>query len=193
MPCRSGSPHGVFSPAGAAAAGDCACVRVSGAETTAPTAAVVIATRMIESEKRSRIGVSCWLAVGLLERVLLDAHEVGGIVLGGRTRTASLCERQVLDPRRPQHGRERIVSFDAARLVVDPVLLLALSGELLADGPGSRPYGRVLDGHHVFERVRAGPGPALDQVQVLTRALNVGLRTEVGDVDHQRIAVPMAA
>src|ERR1700686_3032681 len=135
MPCRSGSPHGVFSSAGAAAAGDCACVRVSGAETMAPTAAAVIATRMMESEKRSRMAVSCWLAVGLLERVLLDAHEVRGIVLGGRARTAALRKRQVLDPRRPQHGREGIVAFDAAWLVVDPVLLLALSGELLADGP----------------------------------------------------------
>src|SRR5580704_8179333 len=159
----------------------------------APTASAARATPITGPERRSRMVVSFGGAAVLLERILLDAHEVGGIVLGGRAWAAALRKRQVLDPRRPQHGREGIVSFDAAWLVIDPVLLLALSGELLADGPGSRPHGRVLDGHHVFERVRAGPGPALDQVQVLTRALNVGLRTEVGDVDHQRIAVPMAA
>ena len=46
-----------------------------------------------------------------------------------------------------------IVSFDAARLGIDPVLLVALPRELLLHGPRPRPHRRILDGHHIFERV----------------------------------------
>src|SRR5262245_4991295 len=85
------------------------------------------------------------------------------------------------------------VSFDAARLVIDPILLLVLFAELLDDRPGPRPHRRVLDGRLVFKRVGPGPRPALDQMQVLARAAIVVLRTEIGHVDDERIALPAAA
>ena len=40
---------------------------------------------------------------------------------------------------------------------------------------------------------RPGARPALDQVQVLARALEIGLRTEVRHVDDERVALPVAA
>src|SRR5262249_62172904 len=43
------------------------------------------------------------------------------------------------------------------------------------------------------KRLWPGARPPLDQVQVLARAKEIGLRTEVGDVDDERIALPMAA
>src|SRR5262245_7051699 len=85
------------------------------------------------------------------------------------------------------------VSFDAARLVIDPVLLLVLLAELLDDRPGPRPHRRILDGRLVFKRVGAGARPALDQVQILARAAIVVLRAEIGHVDDERVAFPAPA
>src|SRR5262249_29504016 len=93
-----------------------------------------------------------------------------------------------------------IVSLVAARLVVDSVRLLALSDELLRDRPWLRPHGPILDGDHVFEGVRPDSRPALDQMQILPRALKIRLRTEVRYVDDEaaalqmptRIAIPLA-
>src|SRR5207245_9079770 len=95
-----------------------------------------------------------------------------------------------LSPHQPRGG---IVSFDAARLIINSVLLLALLSELLLDRPRPRPHRRILDRDGVFERARPGPRPAFEQMQVLARALIISLRTEVRHVDHQRIALPMAA
>src|SRR6266568_1685935 len=88
---------------------------------------------------------------------------------------------------------QAVVSLDAARLVVNPVLLVALSSELLLDGPWSGPHGRVVDQDRVRKGLWPGARPALDQVQVLPRPERVGLGTEVGHVDYERIAFPMAA
>ena len=41
--------------------------------------------------------------------------------------------------------------------------------------------------------VGPGPRPALDEVQVLARARDIGLRAEVRHVDDQRVALPMPA
>src|SRR5215813_14103528 len=84
------------------------------------------------------------------------------------------------------------VSFDAARLVIDPVLLLVLFAELLDDRPGPCPHRWVLDRRLVFKRVGPGPRPALNQMQVLARAAIVVLRAEIGHVDDERIALPAA-
>jgi hypothetical protein len=62
---------------------------------------------------------------------------------------------------------EGIVSFDAARLVVNPVLLIAPLAELLLDLPWQNPHGRVFDGDGVLKRGWPGARPTLDQVQVL--------------------------
>src|SRR5215475_12897034 len=85
------------------------------------------------------------------------------------------------------------VSFNAARLIIDPVLLLVLLAELLDDGPGPRPHRRILDRRLVFKRVGPNPRPALDQVQVLARAAIVVLRAEISDVDDERVAFPAPA
>src|SRR5437870_59253 len=91
-----------------------------------------------------------------------------------------------------QQPREAIVSLDTARLVIKSVLLVALPGELLLDGPGPSPHRRIFDRDDVFKRGRAGARPALEQMQVLARALIIRLRTEVRHVDHEGIALPMA-
>src|SRR5262249_54466268 len=95
--------------------------------------------------------------------------------------------------RRQHQPRMAIVSFDAARLVIYSVFPLVLSGELLLDGPRPRPHRRILDRDGIFERIGAGPHPTLNEVQILTRALKVGLRTEVRHVDDERVAVPVTA
>src|SRR5215469_6990163 len=157
MPCRSGSPHGVFSD------WPSACVRVITPALRAPAAATAIAAVMVNPESRSRMFVSS------LERIGLDADKIRRIILGRRVGAKSLRKREILDTRRLQHRRKRIVAFDAARLVIDAVRLLALLGELLAHRPRPRPHGGVLDGHDILERAGAHARPALDQMHVLPR------------------------
>src|SRR5262245_50716896 len=89
-----------------------------------------------------------------------------------------------------QNPRHTIVSFDATRLVVDSVLAVALPAEFLLDGPRPCPHRGIVDRDDVFEGVRPNPGPALDQVQVLARALKIGLRTEVRHIDDEGVALP---
>src|SRR5438105_4923534 len=88
---------------------------------------------------------------------------------------------------------ETIVSFDAARLSVYSVFLVVLQNEFLFGSPGPHPHRRVFDGHNIFKGGRTGSRPAFDQVQILARALEIGLRTEIRHVDHQRIALPVPA
>src|ERR1700731_3039774 len=135
-----------------------------------------------------------------LQRIILSARNTRGAVSCRRVGTSSLCKGELLHARSTQQPREGIVSLVAARLVINSVRLPALLDELLRDLPWRRPHGRILDGDHVFEGVRPDPRPALDKVQVLARALKIGLRTEVGYVDDEgaalpvptRIAVPLA-
>src|SRR5215470_3273658 len=92
-----------------------------------------------------------------------------------------------------QQPRKTKVSLDAARLGVNSVLLIALSGELLLGGPRPCPHSRVFDSDLVCKRVRSGRRPTLDQVQVFTRPLEVGLRAEIRHVDDERVALPVSA
>src|SRR5262249_28839115 len=89
--------------------------------------------------------------------------------------------------------RQAVVSLDAARLVIDPVLLVALAGELLLHRPWPGPDSRVFDQDFVREGLWPGPRPALDEVQGLARSEHVGLGAEIGHIDHERIAFPPAA
>src|SRR5690349_4445932 len=152
MPCRSGSPQGVLSEE-ACADGACADVLLTDID-MAPSAAAATAT--VTSEPENRSSIDGLLAV-LLERILLNAHEVRGVVLGGRVGAMPLRERKVLHAGRLHHRREREISLQAARLVIDPVGLVALAGPFLLDGPGPRPHGRVLDHRHVFQRAVGEP------------------------------------
>src|SRR2546422_10911101 len=81
----------------------------------------------------------------------------------------------------------------ASRLVVDPVRLIVLPGVFLLGCPRFRPRGGIFYCDHVLERVWASALPAFDQMPVLAGSHEVGLGTEIGDIDHQRIAFPSAA
>src|SRR5262249_17910616 len=70
---------------------------------------------------------------------------------------------------------------------------IALQGEFLLDGPGPRPHRRIFDRDLVGEGLWSRARPSLDEMQVLARPEGIGLRTEVGHVDHQRVALPVAA
>src|SRR5262249_5826743 len=112
---------------------------------------------------------------------------------GSRVGTASLCKGELFDPPSMQQPRETKVSFDAARLGVNSVLLIALSAELLLGGPRPGPDSRVFDSDLVCERVRPRRRPTLNQVQVFTRPLEVGLRAEIRYVDDEGAALPVSA
>src|SRR5262249_30206070 len=107
--------------------------------------------------------------------------------------TSSLRKGELFRARSPHQSRQTVVSFDAARLIIKSVLLVALPGELLADRPGLRPHRRIFDRGNVLKRGRPGARPALDQMQVLARALVVRLRAEVRYVDNERIPFPVTS
>src|SRR2546430_12146650 len=173
------------------------------AEMTAPTEAAAMATVSMEIAKRSRMRVLPDLFGALrhrllvrsllLQRIVFNAHEVRGVVLGRRVWAAPLDIGQLFHARSPKQARMAIVAFDAARLVVEPVVLVALPREILLGGPGPGPHRRILDRHGIFERIGTSAPPALDQMKVLASALVVGLRTEVGDVDNEGVALPTPA
>src|SRR5262249_25316875 len=131
----------------------------------------------------------------LLQRVLqsLGICKIRRVVRGRGIGTASLRKGGVFHAPPVQQPRQTIVSFEAARLGVNAVLLIALLREFLFEGPRPRPHGRIFDCDLVGEGPWTGAGPALNQVQVLTRSEGIGFRTEVGHVDHERVALPTAA
>src|SRR5216683_1334660 len=162
-------------------------------------AAPAMAAVVIEPENLPRTMVSfCFFALRRLtvveQRIFFGkAYESCGAVLGLRIRTSSLRKGEVFHARSTQQPREAIVSFDAARLVINSVPLIALLGELLLHGPGLSPHCRIFDGHDIFERGWPGPRPALDQVQVLARAPIIDFRTEIHHVNDEGITLPTAA
>ena len=111
---------------------------------------------------------------------------------GCRIGTSALRKGKFFRAGSPQQPRKAVVSFDAPRLVINSVVLVALLGELLADGPPPGPHGRIFKSNCIFERSRAGPRPTLHQMQVFARPLKISFRTEVGYVDDEGIALPMA-
>src|SRR5713226_7011925 len=167
-------------------------VRVTDTEMTALTAAAAIASVIIDPENRRRMMVPFYFHFALLQRILFNADKIRGVVFCCRVRTSALRKGEVFHARSQQQRREGIVSFDATRLVIRFVFLVALFGELLFNGPWPRPHGGIFDRDDVLERGWPSPRPALDQVQVLTRTLKIGFPAEVRDVDHERIALPVA-
>src|SRR5215470_1789794 len=112
-------------------------------------------------------------------------------------RTSAFRVGELFRARSPHQSRETIVSFDAARLVIKPVVLITLPGELLADGPRLSPHRRIFHGDDIFERGWPGARPALDKVQVFARPLKICLRAEVGrqvrTAAHDDVALPSLA
>src|SRR5579883_3057342 len=129
------------------------------------------------------------------QRILLKnkTADAAYVVLGCGIGASSRRKCDIFHASPMQQPREAEVSFDTARLHIKPILLVALPGEFLYHGPRLRPHCRIFDGDPVFERSRARSHPALNQVQVLTRALKIGLRAEIRHVDDEGIALPMAA
>src|SRR5580704_5406567 len=64
----------------------------------------------------------------LLQRVRRDVgvDQGAGVVLARGVVAASLCKGEVLEAPAVQQAREALVAFNAARLGVEPVLLVAL-------------------------------------------------------------------
>src|SRR5215475_9753835 len=96
----------------------------------------------------------------LLKNKTADATDA---VPGCRIGTSSLRKCAIFHASSMEQPREAKVSFDTARLGIKPVLLVALHGEFLYDGPWPGPYRWIFDGDPVFERGRARSRPALDQ------------------------------
>src|SRR6516162_4237413 len=94
---------------------------------------------------------TCLFDRELLKRILFKAAKAPYAVHRSRIRTTPLCKREFLRTRSTHHASESVVSFDAARLVIDSVLLVVLFRELLFRRPGPRPHGRIFDDHDVFE------------------------------------------
>src|SRR5262249_27015664 len=92
-----------------------------------------------------------------------------------------------------QQSGETIVAFQAPRLGINPVLFVALSAEFLSHGPWPRPHSRIFYRDLVGEGLWPGARPALDEMQILARSEYIGLRTEIGHVDHEGVAFPMTA
>src|SRR5580658_7878812 len=120
------------------------------------TAAAAIAIVIVESRNMSRMIASLLSRVLLLQRILVNrsALQIPYAVPGCRIRTSSLGEGALFHAPSTQQPRQAIVSFDAARLVINPVRLVALFGEFLLDRPRPRPHGRVFDRDDVVERRR---------------------------------------
>src|SRR2546423_13981501 len=104
--------------------------------TMAPTAAAAMATIIIERKDRSRMNVSFSLQWTLLQWIVFDAHKIGGDVFGGGVRTFAFRKVELLRAQSVHQSRQTVISFVAARLVIDPVLLVALPRGLLLYGPG---------------------------------------------------------
>ena len=91
---------------------------------------------------------------------------------------------------RPYHAE---IALMTTGLRVDAIRLIALKFELLDDSPRSDPDCRILKSGNNLKRIRAGTGPTLDNMQVLTGPLEIRLLGKVGYVDDQCLALPLAA
>src|SRR5260370_34146085 len=106
---------------------------------------------------------------------MLNRQHGADAVLGCRIGTSAFRKGALFRAPSVQQSRQAIVSFDAARLVIDSVLLVALPGELLLGGPGPSPHNRIFARDLVREGLRPGARPALNEVQVLARSKHIGL------------------
>ncbi len=144
-------------------------------EAIAPTAAAAMATVIIEPEIRRRIMSSSYSRGRYCNGSSSTPTKSVALSLNSRVGTLSLCKcgfGHALSAHQPRGG---IVPFNAARLVINSVLLLVLPAEILLYRPWPRPHGWIFDSDDVFECVRPGARPALQQVQIFPRTLVIGL------------------
>src|SRR5258706_13913606 len=128
----------------------------------------------------------------LPQRLVIKYKAILHGVPGRWIRTSPFRKGALFHASSMDNPRKTIVSLDATRFGIKSVVSVALPGELFLDGPGLRPHRRIFDRDFIFERAWPSAGPTLNEVQVLARALKIGLRTEVRYVEHERIAVPVA-
>src|SRR5215468_10568682 len=83
----------------------------------------------------------------LPQRIVLKQKTALYVVDSSWIGTSSLRKSELFHAPSMQQSGQAKVSFDAARLVIKSVLLVALLGELFFDGPGLSPHGRIFDGH----------------------------------------------
>ena len=129
--------------------------------------------------------------IGLRLRRTLQASESDAF--RGRVGAAPFGKRPVVGARSHELSHQAVVPLVTPGLVIDPVLLVVLFGPLLLDGPWFRPRRRIFQRGDELDRVRAGTGPPLNQMEVLPSALVAVLGGKVRDVDHQRVPLPPAA
>src|SRR5438477_8985069 len=101
-----------------------------GTEKTAVAAAAAMTTIIIEPEKRPPMISSFCLQLTSLQRIRVTLRSLNA-VLGRCVRASSLCEGEFFEATSMQQPWQAIVSFDAARLGVNSVLLVVLPDELL--------------------------------------------------------------
>src|SRR5947207_7278110 len=110
-----------------------------------------------------------------------------------RIRPAALGELFIRHASAPQESHEPVIALMASGLLVDPIRLRALPGQVLPDRPRPRPRRRILERDDVVDHGLVDSGPPFDETLVLARTLPVRLRTEVGHFDDERIAFPVCA
>src|SRR6516164_8693154 len=103
------------------------------------------------SKSPSRLVLDSLVRSLLPQGIVFDTHEIRRLVFRCRVRAATLLVRGFFGARSAHQARKAVISFDATRLGIEPVGFLALPGELLLDGPRTRPHGRVFDGRDIFE------------------------------------------
>src|SRR5262249_1341164 len=155
--------HAVFGADDAGASADVVPTDIQ----TAPSVIAASVVTEIERRKRSRMSASP-RPQSLPKRIVVA--KARRVVVSQRIGTLSVGELLVLEARRFHHRRKADIPFVAARLVVNPILLIALFRELLLDRPRPHPHRRVLDRGGVFERVWTGPCPSFDDMQIFARA-----------------------
>jgi hypothetical protein len=104
-----------------------------------------------KSDRSSRFVLDPLVMSPLPQRIVFDTHEIRRVVFCCRMRAAPLPISDFFGARSAHQARMAVISFDTTRLGVKPVRFLALPGELLFDGPRTRPHGRIFDGRVIFE------------------------------------------
>src|SRR5258708_12355159 len=89
----------------------------------------------------------------LLQRILPSGYQATYAVLGSRIGTSALGKGALFHAPSLQLSRQGIVSFGAARLVINSILFVPLSGELLAGGPKPGPHPPLLHRYPPFQPV----------------------------------------
>src|SRR5207253_2512407 len=91
-----------------------------------------------------------------------------------------------------EHADHAVIALVTASFI-HLVLLIAVLRQFLHGSPRFRKRRRILYGYPEGERIGVDAFIALDQMQVLTRPMEICLLSEIGDVNDQRVTFPMGA